>query len=219
MQAQPGALRSKEDQALLDLAEQEGMRRCPACGAMVQRTQVSAGSGQVEEGSGLGGCTLHVWLHVLAACICCFQLDTADAGCTQLACCSKLVWMIPLKPLLTSIAACRAARTWRAGVGPGSATAAASGRKQVSRQGCVGAALLHACQATLQMPPHVCHNVLRATANASTTSYRQHSLSCCSPTSLMQGRITTVPASLRTSSGSTRRQPWRRSCSRMPLHT
>lgn len=87
MQAQPGALRSKEDQALLDLAEQEGMRRCPACGAMVQRTQVSAGSGQDEEGSGLGGCTLHVWLHALDACICRFQLDTADAGCTQLACC------------------------------------------------------------------------------------------------------------------------------------
>ncbi len=43
MQAQPDALRSKEDQALLDLAEQEGMRRCPACGAMVMRTEVSAG--------------------------------------------------------------------------------------------------------------------------------------------------------------------------------
>ena len=38
LQAQPGALRSKEDQALLDMAEQEGLKRCPACGAMVERT-------------------------------------------------------------------------------------------------------------------------------------------------------------------------------------
>lgn len=39
MQAQPGALRSKDDQAVLDLAEQEGLRRCPGCGQMVERTQ------------------------------------------------------------------------------------------------------------------------------------------------------------------------------------
>ncbi|PSC68928.1 E3 ubiquitin-ligase RNF144A-like [Micractinium conductrix] len=38
-QAQPGALRSKEDQALLDFAEKEGMRRCPACGVMVERIE------------------------------------------------------------------------------------------------------------------------------------------------------------------------------------
>ncbi|KAL4426048.1 hypothetical protein ABPG77_007844 [Micractinium sp. CCAP 211/92] len=38
-QAQPGALRSKDDQALLDYAEQAGMRRCPACGVMVERTE------------------------------------------------------------------------------------------------------------------------------------------------------------------------------------
>lgn len=56
LQAQPGALRSKEDQALLDLAEQEGMRRCPACGAMVQRTQVgdTGGGGGLCSG-GMGG--------------------------------------------------------------------------------------------------------------------------------------------------------------------
>ncbi|KAL4421593.1 hypothetical protein ABPG75_010884 [Micractinium tetrahymenae] len=38
-QAQPGALRSKDDQALLDFAQQAGMRRCPACGVMVERTE------------------------------------------------------------------------------------------------------------------------------------------------------------------------------------
>ncbi|EFN60118.1 hypothetical protein CHLNCDRAFT_17822, partial [Chlorella variabilis] len=29
----------RDDQAVLDLAEQEGLRRCPGCGQMVERTQ------------------------------------------------------------------------------------------------------------------------------------------------------------------------------------
>jgi hypothetical protein len=47
VQAKPGAVRSKEDQALLDLAEKDGLRRCPGCGQMVERTQVGCRGGKV----------------------------------------------------------------------------------------------------------------------------------------------------------------------------
>jgi hypothetical protein len=37
-QARPDALSSAEDRALMELGKKEGMKRCPACGVMVQRT-------------------------------------------------------------------------------------------------------------------------------------------------------------------------------------
>jgi E3 ubiquitin-protein ligase RNF144 len=38
-QARPDALRTAEDRALLELGKKEGMKRCPTCGVMVQRTE------------------------------------------------------------------------------------------------------------------------------------------------------------------------------------